>query len=158
MEKEKSHIWENPAQVSSIGHHRVCREKQSKERTQRTYTRTKSCTKATWLIEKEEDDIAIHELHIQVHVCAYLFTLIVSVSERMAVTTIHVDDITVLTTCMRISTNHNSLGCEQPSRPRCRLITQCAGRVSANARPLQLRWGDRECGCLCITYPNVNQS
>ena len=33
----------------------------------------------------------------------------------------------------------NSLGCEQPSRPRCRTITQCAGRVSANARPLQLR-------------------
>ena len=43
--------------------------------------------------------------------------------------------------------NHNSLGCEQPSRPRCRTITQCAGRVSANARPLQLCWGDRECGC-----------
>ena len=50
-------------------------------------------------------------------------------------------------TLMRISTNHNSLGCEQPSRPRCRTITQCAGCVSANARPLQLRWGDRECGC-----------
>ena len=49
---------------------------------------------------------------------------------------------------MRISTNHNSLGCEQPSRPRRRTITQCTGRVSANARPLQLRGGDRECGCL----------
>ena len=49
--------------------------------------------------------------------------------------------------CMGISTNHNSLGYEQPSRPRCRTITQCVGRVSANARPLQLRWGDRECGC-----------
>ena len=48
---------------------------------------------------------------------------------------------------MRISMNHNSLGCEQPSRPRCRTITQCAGHVSANARPLQLCWGDRECGC-----------
>ena len=48
---------------------------------------------------------------------------------------------------MRISTNHNSLVCEQPSRPRCRTITQCSGRISANARPLQLRWGDRECGC-----------
>ena len=45
---------------------------------------------------------------------------------------------------MRISMNHNSLGCEQPSRPGCRTITQCAGRVSANAR---LRWGDQECGC-----------
>ena len=45
---------------------------------------------------------------------------------------------------MRISTNHNSLGCEQPSRPRC---SQCAGRISANARPPQLHWGDRECGC-----------
>ena len=48
---------------------------------------------------------------------------------------------------MRISTNHNSLSCEQPSRPRCRTITQCAGHISANARPLQLCWGDRECGC-----------
>ena len=47
----------------------------------------------------------------------------------------------------RISTNHNSLGCKQPSRPRCRTITQRAGCVSANARPLQLRWGDQECGC-----------
>ena len=25
-------------------------------------------------------------------------------------------------------TNHNSLGCEQPSRPRCRTITQCMHR------------------------------
>ena len=57
---------------------------------------------------------------------------------------------------MRISTNHNSLGCEQPSRPRCRIITQCAGRVSANARPLQLRWGDRECGCFMPCTYNTN--
>ena len=27
---------------------------------------------------------------------------------------------------MRISENHNSLGCKQPSRPRCLTITQCA--------------------------------
>ena len=33
---------------------------------------------------------------------------------------------TCIYTYMRISTNHNSLGCEQPSRPRCRTITQCA--------------------------------
>ena len=47
--------------------------------------------------------------------------------------------------------NHNSLGCEQLSRPRCRTITQCAGRVSANTRPLQLRWGDWECGCFTLS-------
>ena len=47
----------------------------------------------------------------------------------------------VLIVYLRISTNHNSLGCEQPSRPRCRTIIQCAGRFSANARPLQLPWG-----------------
>ena len=35
----------------------------------------------------------------------------------------------------------------RPSRPRCRTITQCAGCVSANTRPLKLHWGDRECGC-----------
>ena len=45
----------------------------------------------------------------------------------------------------RISKNHNSLGCEQASRPRCKTITQCAGRVSANSRPHQLCWGDRVC-------------
>ena len=36
---------------------------------------------------------------------------------------------TCISICMRISTNHNSLGYEQPSRPRCRTITthvQCA--------------------------------
>ena len=27
-----------------------------------------------------------------------------------------------------------------------RKVTHCAGRVSANARPHQLRWGDREVG------------
>ena len=57
---------------------------------------------------------------------------------------------------MRISMNHNSLGCKQPSRPRCRTITQCAGHVSANARPLQLRWGDRECGCFTCTPISIN--
>ena len=51
----------------------------------------------------------------------------------------------VLYMYMGISMNHNSLGCEQPSRPRSRTIIQCAGRVSANVRPLQLCWGDREC-------------
>ena len=34
-------------------------------------------------------------------------------------------------------------------------VTQCTGCVSANARPDQLRWGDRECGhhmsCACTT-------
>ena len=38
--------------------------------------------------------------------------------------------------------NHNSLGCELPLG----LVTHCAGRISANARPHQLCWGDRECG------------
>ena len=59
---------------------------------------------------------------------------------------------TIVLIYMRISTNHSSLGCEQPSRPRCRTITHCAGCVSANARPLQLCWGDRECGCLTAQY------
>ena len=56
--------------------------------------------------------------------------------------------VSIILLYMRISTNHNSLGCEQPSRRRCRTITQCTGRVSANARPLQLRWGDRNVGVL----------
>ena len=52
----------------------------------------------------------------------------------------------MLATYMRISTNNNFLGCEQPSKRICKIITQYPGHVSANARPLQLRWGDRECG------------
>ena len=54
---------------------------------------------------------------------------------------------------MRISKNHNSLGCEQPLGLDVNQSPDV--RVSANARPHQLRWGDWECGgylsCTCNT-------
>ena len=38
-----------------------------------------------------------------------------------------------------------------------RKVTHCAGRVSANTRPHQLRWGDREMGTAisCTKYSQV---
>ena len=52
---------------------------------------------------------------------------------------------------------HNPLviGCKWLSGLVVNIVTQCAGRISANARPHQLRRGDRECGyympCTCNT-------
>ena len=53
---------------------------------------------------------------------------------------------------MRISKNHNSLGCKQPL---CLDVNQSPDVQDTNARPHQLCWGDRECGrymsCTCNT-------
>ena len=36
-------------------------------------------------------------------------------------------------------------------------VTHCAGRVSANTRPHQLRWGDREMGTAIISCVECSQ-
>ena len=36
-------------------------------------------------------------------------------------------------------------------------VTRCAGRVSANTRPHQLRWGDREMGTAIISCVECSQ-
>ena len=52
------------------------------------------------------------------------------------------------------STNHISL--IKQAWMLCK-VTHCAGRVSANARPHQLRWGDREMGTAIISCVECSQ-